>query len=81
MPVTSLRWRPVSSTMKTSNVLVTAQANGWIKHWHATSGRCLHSRPTNPDNLQAQLYTIDYNADGLLLATGGDERLIKLYDE
>lgn len=81
MPVTALRWRPQSTSMKTANVLVAAQADGWIKHWHATSGRCLHSRHTNPENLEAQLYSIDYNPDGLLLATAGDERLIKLYDE
>ena len=44
MPITGLRWRPQSSKMKTMNVLVSTQADGSLKHWHATSGKCLHSR-------------------------------------
>lgn len=44
MPVTALRWRPITSNFKTQNVLVSAQADGYLKHWHATSGRCLHAR-------------------------------------
>ena len=43
-PVTALRWRPQNSGMKTANVLVSASADGWLKHWHATSGKCLHQR-------------------------------------
>lgn len=43
-PVTALRWRPVSQSMKTQNVLVSCSADGWLKHWHATSGKCLHQR-------------------------------------
>lgn len=51
MPVTALRWRPTTSSLKTANVLVSAQADGYIKHWHATSGKCLHQRTCedNPD--------------------------------
>jgi COMPASS component SWD3 len=44
MPITCLRWRPTNDTMKTSNVLVSCSADGWIRHWHATSGKCLHKR-------------------------------------
>lgn len=52
MPVTALRWRPQTATMKTANVLVAAYADGYLKHWHATSGKCLHQRvcEDNPDN-------------------------------
>ena len=80
MPVTSLRWRPQNEVMKTANVLVSAQADGYLKHWHATSGKCLHQRncEDNPDN---QLYTIDYNNDGTLLATAGKDCYVRLYDE
>jgi hypothetical protein len=51
MPVTALRWRPQTSSLKTANVLVSAQADGYLKHWHATSGKCLHQRncEDNPD--------------------------------
>jgi len=41
-PVTDIRWRPTNTGMKTANVLVSASADGWLKHWHATSGKCLH---------------------------------------
>lgn len=80
MPVTALRWRPQTGNMKTANVLVSAQADGWLKHWHATSGRCLHQRncEDNPDN---QLYTIDYNSEGNLLASAGKDKYIRIYDE
>lgn len=60
------------------NVLVTAQADGSLKHWHATSGKCLHSRCDKPDN---HLYSIDYSTDGTLLATAGRDAHIRIYDE
>jgi COMPASS component SWD3 len=66
--------------MKTANVLVSAQADGWLKHWHATSGKCLHQMKCE-DNPDQQLYTIDYNHDGSLLATAGKDKHVRLYDE
>ena len=51
MPVCALRWRPQTGAMKTQNVLVAAQADGWLKYWHATSGRVLHKRQCE-DNLE-----------------------------
>ena len=42
MPVTCLQWRPQSTSLKTSNILVTATADGTVRHWHATSGKMLH---------------------------------------
>jgi COMPASS component SWD3 len=42
MPVTCLLWRPMSSTVKTANMLVTGHADGYLRHWHTTSGKCLH---------------------------------------
>ena len=78
LPVTSLQWRPITAAMKTSNVLVTAQADGSLKHWHATSGKCLHSTCENPEN---HLYTIDFTRDGTLLAAAGRDRHVRVYDE
>lgn len=60
------------------NVLVTAQADGSLKHWHATSGKCLHARCDEPDN---HLYCIDFNLDGSVLATAGRDAHVRLYDE
>ena len=78
MPVTCIRWRPQSKQLKTMNVLVTAQADGSLKHWHATSGKCLHARCDNPGN---DLYCIDFAPDGSLLATAGKDAHVRLYDE
>ena len=47
------------------NVLVTTQADGSQKHWHATSGKCLHARKDEPNN---HLYTLDFTPDGTILA-------------
>jgi len=64
--------------MKTMNVLVSAQADGSLKHWHATSGECLHSRNDNPEN---HLFCLDYNYEGTQLATAGRDTHIRIYDE
>jgi len=78
LPVTALLWRPQSATMKTTNVLVTCGADGAIKHWHATSGKCLHSRRDDKLN---DLYCMDFNPEGTLLAVAGRDLQIHVYDE
>lgn len=78
MPVSDLAWRPQTASMKTANVLVTCQADGTLKHWHATSGKCLHQVLEDPEN---HLYTIDFKPDGTLLAVGGRDKSIRVYDE
>lgn len=42
MPITTLQWRPTTSSLKTSNIIVTGSADGTLTHWHATSGKMLH---------------------------------------
>jgi len=78
MPVADLAWRPITASMKTANVLVTAQADGTLKHWHATSGKCLHQTQEDEEN---HLYTLDFKPDGTLLAAAGRDRYIRVYDE
>lgn len=78
MPITALAWRPVSTHLKTMNILVTAYADGTLKHWHSTSGKCLHQ--ILPEN-ENSLCTIDFNPEGTLLATAGKDRFVRIYDE
>lgn len=80
MPITDLRWRPNNNCMKSSNVLVSSSADGWLRHWHVPSGKCFHSYRCQ-DNDDQQIYSIDYNPDGNLLATVGKDKFIRLYDE
>lgn len=71
MPVADLAWRPTNDQMKTANILVTAQADGTLKHWHATTGKCLHQIQPDPEN---QFYTLDFKPDGTLLAVAGKDK-------
>lgn len=78
MPITGVLWRPQSQALKTSNVLVTCSADGTLRHWHATSGKCLHSRQDDDEN---HLYCMDFNKDGTLLAVAGRDQHIHIFDE
>jgi COMPASS component SWD3 len=78
MPVTCLAWRPTSAALKTANILVTGSADGAIRHWHATSGKCLHQKIADPDN---HIYAMDFAPDGTLLAVAGKDHKVRVYDE
>ena len=80
-PVTGIRWRHPAGDLKTANVLVASYANGIIKHWHATSGRCLHQIDTSDEGKENHIYSIDFNTEQTLLAAAGKDKQIRLYDE
>jgi WD40 repeat protein len=48
MPLTCLRWRPATGS-GTKNVLLSANSDGTVQHWHVTSRKCLHTI-TETDN-------------------------------
>jgi WD40 repeat protein len=77
LPTTAIRFRPVSSSARTKNVLVAANAAGILQHWHITSGKCISSMQ-DKDN---QIYAVDYNHDGTQLATAGRDTAVRIYDE
>ena len=59
LPTTAVRFRPTSAASKTRNVLLVANSDGTVQHWHVTSSRCLHTI-TEEDN---QVYALDYAVD------------------
>lgn len=77
MPVTCLRWRPNTPLSKTKNVLICGTADGNIYHWHATSGKLLHSinLPRN------QVLCLDYSHDARFFAAGCKDMAVKVFDE
>lgn len=77
MPCTAIRFRPMTDSTKTKNVLLAVNSNGSVEHWHITSGKCLHAI-SDEEN---QLYSLDYSSDGTMFATGGKDHVVRVYDE
>ena len=77
LPVTCLRWRPGGSSTK--RVILSANASGGVKHWHASSSssELLHSH-TEKGN---QVYALDYRPDAALFASAGKDTVVRVYDE
>ena len=71
-PITCLRWKPFN---KTTLILVTAE--GYILEVHSKSGKILQEiiEENNP------LMCVDYSPDGMLFATGGNDKFVRLYDD
>ena len=76
-PVTSVRWRPESGPSKTRNILLAITCEGGVVHWHASSGKAVHSFKLQEN----QALCSDYNSEGTLFAIGCKDRSIKIYDE
>ena len=77
-PITGVLWRPPSKNIKSTNVLVTCSADGTLRDWHAISGKVLHTRRDSEEN---QIFCMDFNHDGTLLAVVGRDRHVHIYDE
>ncbi|CAM9669906.1 unnamed protein product [Choristocarpus tenellus] len=74
LPITALRFRPSMMQSKTRNVLVSADAEGNIRHWHITSGKCL-----NTIEADDQFYALDYRLDGNVFAATGKSHLVCVF--
>lgn len=83
LPVTCLRWRPTlsggggASETTTRNVLLAANADGSVSHWHVTTQKCLYKLEEDGN----QVYALDYNPSGTQFATGGRDHKIRIYEE
>ena len=71
-PITCLRWKPHNKT-----ILLTVTANGLIHEIHSTSLKILQKLEDKGNSLTC----VDYSIDGNLFATGGNEKVVKLYDD
>lgn len=78
LPTTAIKFRPVTATTRTKNVLLSANAAGTVQHWHMTSSKCLHSAEEDNGN---QVYALDYNSEGTQFVTAGKDTSIRVYDE
>lgn len=78
LPTTAVKFRPVTATTRTKNVLLSANAAGTVQHWHMTSSKCLHTIEEDNNN---QVYALDYNAEGTQFVTAGKDTAIRVYDE
>ena len=77
LPTTCIRFRPITQSSRTKNVLIASNAAGVVQHWHMTSGKCLHSL----EDENNQVYAMDYNTEGSMFVTVGKDTVIRVYDE
>lgn len=71
-PLTCLRWKPHNRT-----TLLVVDAEGFINQVHTPTGKVLQTieEKGNP------LMCCDYSTDGELFATGGNDKVVRLYDD
>lgn len=72
MPVTALRFRPNDA----SNVLLAAACDGSLSFWHIGAMKMVQSLREEGSGT----YAADYSPSGALLATGGTDGALRLYD-
>ena len=68
-PITSIKFKGDSH-------LISASADGKLSTFHSSSGKILHSFTE-----ESPIQTIDINADATLFATGGKDKVVRLYDD
>jgi len=80
LPMTCVRWKPLGTmeSQKTQTVLVTTSADGYIQHWHVNTGKAINTMKEEVDN---DLYALDFTSDGKLMATAGSNTIVYVYDE
>jgi WD40 repeat protein len=71
-PITCLRWKPFNRT-----TLIAVTAEGFIIQLHSKSGKILQKLEEEKNPLMC----VDYSPDGSLFATGGNDKVVRLYDD
>ena len=75
LPITAMRFRPGGNSR---GVLLACSADASVRHWHVPTGKCLSTIFEGGDQ---QIFACDYTQDGLMFATGGKDKRVRLYDE
>ena len=57
--------------------MLTISTDGNIIYWHSTSGKILH----RIEEIKNPLFALDYSTDGNTFAIGGEDKMLKIYDE
>jgi len=70
-----MRFRPGGNSR---GVLLACSADASVRHWHVPTGKCLSTIYEGGDQ---QVFACDYRHDGQVFATGGKDKLVRLYDE
>jgi COMPASS component SWD3 len=58
--------------------MVSVAADGYLAFWHAPTGKCIMPFKDPKD---VDLYCVDYRRDGQVLAVGGKDGAVKVYDD
>jgi WD40 repeat protein len=69
--ITSVRWRPHEAKGVSKNVLLSVNTAGQVQHWLSTSCKLLHTITES-----TMLSCADFNNDGSMFATGGDDKVV-----
>jgi COMPASS component SWD3 len=77
LPTTCLSWRPMGAASENANVLLVANSEGTISHWHVTAQTRIFCIAED-DN---EVYTVDYSPDGQYFAAAGRDCKVRLYSE
>jgi len=59
------------------NILLAISSDGNIIYWHTSSGKMIH----RIEEVKNHLLTLDYSPDSSNFAIGGDDKMLKIYDE
>ena len=71
-PITSIKWNEKKKT-----TLLVGAADGYVSHWHAPSGKNLHSLKEINNSINSVCYSHDYKN----FITAGNDISVRLYDE
>ena len=73
--ISNIRWKPFYNSTK--NIIISTSCDGKITQWHSTQGKVLYQFEEKDNGTTG----LDYHRDGILFATGGNDNIVRLYDD